>query len=221
VKTTLLTLLFLVLIPACLPRLDKTSLKLEAPKLQLQEETSADAVSFDKLKTDVLEQKCLGCHKGWSTEAGFQDDKIIVGDAENSKIYQIVRSGRMPVGKKLPEGGREKVPPLESAELNMFYQYITHTKAVYAEVSFEELKTQVLEPKCMTCHKKWGSEEEFLKRNITPGNAAASKLYDSVMAPRMPKSPLNEDGTLNPVVPLSAKEKKLIRNYINNLKPKL
>lgn len=209
-----------MLIPACLPKLDKTALKLDAPKLQRQEQTEANAVSFEKLKTEVLEQKCLGCHKAWSSEALFQDDKMVIGDAEKSKMYQMVRGGRMPVGKKLPTGEREKVPPLESAELEMFYQYITHAKAVYAEVSFEELKTKVLEPKCISCHKKWTTEEEFLKRNITPGNAAASKLYDSVMAPRMPKSPLNEDGTMNPVVPLSKAETKLIRNYINNLKPK-
>lgn len=221
-KTTLLSTLLLVLVSSCLPKLDKTSLKFEVPKIPQNQEASTEGISFESLKTEVLAPKCLGCHKAWADEAIFQDDgRMIIGDADNSKVFQMVKTGRMPVGPKLPEGGRAKVPPLDSAELNKVLQYINHTKAVFTKVTFEELKTKVLEPKCIVCHKKWSTEEEFLKRHITPGNATTSKLYDSVMAPRMPKSPLNEDGTVNPVVPLSKAETKLIRNYINNLKPKV
>lgn len=200
--------------------MDKTALKFVVPKSN-QDEISTESIAFEKLKSDVLVPKCLGCHKAWSNEANFQDDgRMVIGDPDNSKVFKMVKAGRMPVGKKLADGTREKVPALESAELEIMYQYIQNTTAVYEEISFEELKTKVLEPKCIVCHKKWTSEEEFTRRNITPGNALTSKLYDSVLAPRMPKGAMNEDGTYPPVVPLSLVEKKLIRNYINNLKPK-
>ena len=158
--------------------MDKTSLKFVVPKVH-QDEVSTESLSFEKLKTDLLAPKCLGCHKAWSNEALFQDDnRVLVGDPENSKVYQSVKAGKMPVGKKLPDGTREKVPALESSELEVMYQYISSATAVYEKVSFEELKTKVLESKCIVCHKKWSSEEAFTSRHIVPGKAQESKLYD-------------------------------------------
>ena len=219
-KTILFTVAILALASSCLPKLDKTSLKFNGLKNPIQEEISAEFINFETLKKSVLEPKCLACHAKWSDEAAFQSKYIVLGQPDSSKLFDSVKKGRMPKGPKLADGTRAIVPPLSSKELETIRLYIQNATVAYPKVTYEELKTKILVPKCMTCHKKWTTEELFQKNNVVPGQSNKSRVYDSVMKDRMPKSPLSPDGLPQAVVPLSPEEKEMFRNYIHTLKPK-
>lgn len=213
VKINAFVLIILLTLTSCLPSMDKSSLKFEAPETPSVTPIGSDEdqqVAFENLKTNILIPKCVQCHSKWSSEFQFQKF-IIPGDPENSRLFDSVKTGRMPIGDKLP---------LTSAELEMVRSYIQNARPVPAPpvvVKFDELKTKVLAPKCIACHKKWENEAEFLKRHIVPGDAEKSRMYDSVKMGRMPKAAENEDGTPGTVVPLEKNEAELIRNYINSL----
>ena len=201
--------------------MNKSALTFEPKRIGIIEPRSiTNVVSFEELKTKVLAPKCLSCHAKWQDEAAFQAKHILIGDPDRSKMFDSVKAARMPKGKKLPDGTRTPVEALPAMELELVYNYIQNAKLVLrAPVSFEELKIKVLEPKCMTCHKTWLDEPGFLAKNVIPGKAEMSKMYDSVLKERMPKSPKNPDGTRGKVIPLLPEEQELIKNYINGLKP--
>lgn len=209
----------LALLASCLPSMDKSTLDFKEHPLPDVSPQTTDEVSFEDLRANVLDAKCLECHKAWTTEFEFQKKWVVLGKPEESKMYDSVKMARMPKGKRLPDGTRAAVIPLTSRELEYFYNYIQGAKPAVAEVTFAELKTKVLETKCINCHKKMSDETYFIERYVVRGDAEKSKVYDSVIKARMPKSPKNEDGTTNPVVPLDPEEIKLIKNYINGLKP--
>lgn len=219
-KTILFTVVILALASSCLPKLDKTSLKFNGVKNPTETVVVDETITFDDLKTTVLAPKCLSCHAKWSDEAAFQSKYMVLGDADNSKMFDSVKKGRMPKGPKLPDGTREIVAPLNSKELETVRLYIQSATKVFPKVTFEELKTKILDTKCITCHKKWTSEEIFQKNNVVAGFSDKSRVYDSVMANRMPKARLGEDGLPQAVTPLSPEEKEMFRNYIQTLKPK-
>lgn len=208
----------LALLSACLPSTSPTSLDFKIHKKPFVNPQIGEVVTFEELKLKVLDSKCLSCHAKWKDEAGFQAKHIIVGDPDHSKMFDAVKAARMPKGAKLPDGTRNPVEPLSTAELELFYNYIQNAKKITATVTFQELNTKVLVPKCLVCHKKWIDEPSFLIKNVIPGDAEKSKMYLMVKAEKMPKAPKNPDGTPGKVIPLPEEEQELIRNYINGLK---
>lgn len=130
VKTKLLSLSLLALLVSCLPSMDKSALNFKEHALPELKPEVITEVTFELLKTQVLEPKCLGCHAKWNDEAAFQEKYITFGKPEESKLYESVRLARMPKGKKLPDGTRSPVIPLTTAELELIYNYITHAKGI-------------------------------------------------------------------------------------------
>ena len=208
----------LALLTACLPSMNPTSLDFKVQNKPFEYPSRSDVVTFEELKTKVLDTKCLSCHAKWKDEAGLQAKHITIGDPDHSKMFDSVKAARMPKGAKLPDGTRAPVETLSNAELELFYNYIQNAKKVEVVVTFEELNFKVIVPKCLTCHKKWIDEPSFLLKYVTPGDAGKSKMYLSVKNERMPKAPKNPDGTPGKVIPLSNYDQELIRNYINGMK---
>ncbi len=202
-----LLLPILLQLSGCLPGKTPLNFK-ELDSKTINPQISTDIVTFDQLKTKVLETKCLSCHTNWKDESDFQAKHIKLGNPDHSKMFDAVKAGRMPKGKKL----------LSTAELELFYNYILNAREVGPRVTFQELKTKVLDPKCFACHKRWVDEPSFQLKYITPGNAERSKMFLAVKNATMPKAPKNPDGTAGTIVPLPEAEQEMIRNYINGIK---
>lgn len=77
---------------------------------------------------------------------------------------------------------------------------------VSTPATFEQIRNEILVPKCLECH-KWVRDEARVKRRIVPGNADESELFQVVESGEMP-----EDAP-----PLSSRELELLRSYINSL----
>jgi hypothetical protein len=73
-------------------------------------------------------------------------------------------------------------------------------------VTFEQIKNEILVPKCLECH-KWVRDEARVKRRIVPGIAEQSELFQSVESGEMPED----------AAPLSTRELEMLRSYINSL----
>lgn len=101
--------------------------------------------------------------------------------------------------------------------VNLLIIFLSTILICKAEVSFSELKEKVIAPKCLSCHKKWSDEDSFISKHVIPGDAENSKMYQMVRIGKMPKAPMNEDGSPGVFVPLNSYEMELIRNYINSL----
>lgn len=78
-----------------------------------ESETPAVKISFEQIKTQILESKCLGCHRSMGDEKKLVNF-IESGKPEISSLYIAVDSGRMP-----PFGGR-----LSQGEVDLIKQYI-------------------------------------------------------------------------------------------------
>lgn len=188
-------------------------------------------VSFEMLKTSILEPMCLRCH-GWVSDQARVDSRITAGNPDSSALFRIVENGSMPVGG----------PALTLDQLDVVRRYITGKKAgqnpppgggndngggnddddddsddddddsvVIVEptptvVTFTELHTQILAPKCVRCHGGMNTAEG-LAEYIVPGSAESSLLYEVVLDGSMPRrsAPLNEAELL------------LVKNYIDSL----
>lgn len=72
--------------------------------------------------------------------------------------------------------------------------------------TFEQIKNEILVPKCLECH-KWVRDEARVKRRIVPGKAEDSELFQVVESGEMPED----------AAPLSSRELELLRSYINSL----
>ncbi len=133
-------------------------------------------VSFQNLKTSIIETKCLSCHSDFAEEKNLLP-YIDGNDPDKSKLFEVVKDGSMPID----------APQLTSIELEMVRSYITSIEIG----PFQKLKNEVLVPKCLGCHKKMGDEENLKKwgsklllrtqdgtmpKNGTPLNAKEMKL---------------------------------------------
>lgn len=98
--------------------------------------------------------------------------------------------------------------PRGTNEAQMFQPDIQFVPTEPGRVSFSELKTHVLRPNCMGCHRHrdYGSEERF-NRNIVPGNPEASPAYQMVVNEEMP--PLGRG-----LQPLSREKRDILYTYI-------
>lgn len=55
-------------------------------------------VAFKELKSQLLEPyRCTNCH-GWASKEVEVIKRIVPGNAEDSRIYILVKDGRMPIG---------------------------------------------------------------------------------------------------------------------------
>lgn len=180
----------LLLLVSC----ERSELIFSAPEEKFQE------ISFQNFKANLLETKCMSCHKG------FEDEKnllqyIDVNDPENSLLYLVVKDGSMP-----PKG-----KPLTSLELEFVRNYVasfqrpaeTESPEPLPAAGFDELKEKILIPKCLSCHKKMGDEEN-IQRWVNVDAPLESKLYLRTLDRSMPKGG----------EPLSDEEMKLIKRYL-------
>jgi hypothetical protein len=160
-------------------------------------ETPADAKvgTFKSLSANVLENKCFGCHKSFKVQDNMQ--KYINGnDPDTSKLFEVVKNGTMP----------KKAPPLTSLELEMVRAYIMNVEVI-EKVSFQELKTQILDPKCISCHKK-KVDEASIKGWLDVKSPFTSKLYLATKSGSMPKKAPH----------LTKEEMMIIKGYLKSFK---
>lgn len=148
--------------------------------------------TFRNLSANILETKCVSCHKNFAIEENML--KYIDGNnPDTSILFQVVKDGSMP----------KRARPLTTVELEMVRMYIEKVEVI-RNVSFEELRTQILEPKCLSCHKKSGDEQFVMDRWVDKKSPFSSSLYKATKSGRMPK---NSE-------PLSVEEMKLIKGYL-------
>jgi hypothetical protein len=152
----------------------------------------ADTVTFSMLRTKILDAKCLTCHTQLTSPEAL-GRWVTPGSPERSKLFQFVKSGKMPLGGS----------PLDSSDLELIRRYI----AGPTFVSFEQLNKEVLAPSCVGCHKLMDNPES-LSRWIDVNNPTQSKLY------------LRTDNGTMPLggSPLGASQQLLILNYIKQFK---
>jgi len=148
--------------------------------------------TFANLNANVLHAKCITCHENFKIEENML--KYIDGNnPDTSKLFQVLKDGSMP----------KKSKPLTSVELEMVSTYIQNVEII-RDVSFAELKTEILEPKCLSCHKKAGDEAVLIQRWVDKKSPFASKLYISTKNGSMPKKADH----------LTAEEMKFIKGYL-------
>lgn len=75
------------------------------------------------------------------------------------------------------------------------------------EVTYSQIKSDILKPHCISCHADV-STETGLKKWITAGDPDHSKFFTEVENGNMPKN----------AIPLSTKDLQLIRDYIGHMK---
>lgn len=196
--------LYKVLVNGSMPK-DGTPLsteELEVVRVQILALTSttppppvAVKNDFTRLKDGFFTDKCIVCHSGMKEEAGLKKS-ITPGEPEKSKIYKIILSGKMP----------KNYAPITSAELALVHDYITDLGTSEPKVSFEQLQTEVLGPKCIKCHKGM-KEEAGIQWGVVPGKPDESKIYKAMANGSMPKQ----------ISPVTESELQLLYNYIKNL----
>lgn len=148
--------------------------------------------TFRNVSVNILETKCVGCHKKFSIEENML--KYIDGNnPDTSKLFEVVRNGSMP----------KKAAPLTTLELEMVRMYIQNVEVI-RNVTFAELKKEILEPKCLGCHKKSGDEALLIERWVDKKSPFASKLYLTTKSGRMPKKANH----------LTPEEMKFIKGYL-------
>ena len=72
---------------------------------------------FEKLKTEVLDKKCVVCHS-WASSENEVLKRVEKGDPDLSKIYQLAERGIMPPGPEM----------LNEEELEILREYILELK---------------------------------------------------------------------------------------------
>lgn len=175
---------------------ERSKLIFSAPEEKFQE------ISFQNFRANLLETKCMSCHKDFSDEKKLLE-YIDLKNPDNSILYLVVKDGSMP-----PRGR-----PLTSLELEFVRNYVTSFQkpsepeipTPLPETGFAELREKILVPKCLGCHKRMGDEEN-LKRWVNTEAPLESKLYVRTFDRSMPKGG----------EPLSEEEMKLIKDYVES-----
>ncbi len=158
---------------------------------------------FDSGVQVILQTHCTDCH-GEKTKARELDLRrlgsalkgsdsgpvIIPGKPEESKLYTLVRDGKMPLGK----------PPLSTQEVTTLKTWIESLPPSVDGPRFETTVQPILQAKCSGCH---GTKLRTKELNLTtqagvlkgsesgpvvvPGKPDESRLYQYVKAGVMPK----------------------------------
>lgn len=150
--------------------------------------------SFQGLSSDILQTKCVSCHANFRVEENLLP-YINESDPDTSKLYEVVKNGSMP----------KKAPPLTTLELEMVRNYISNAEVI-KNVSFDQLRKEIIEPKCISCHKKSGDEGFITEKWINKKSLFESKLYTTTLLGSMPKKSPR----------LTTEEMKLIKGYLKN-----
>lgn len=190
-KNTIITLLILTLFVSCGNRGGLEFL--DSQNLDLQQE---ELITFEDLKNRIITPHCINCHKRSGTEDGIKN-WVIAGDPENSKLFKVIKDGRMP----------KNSDPLPSSELEFVRLYIMDMAKtrVLETVDFNTLKNEILAPHCLSCHKRMDNEESLMRWvNVT--DPMSSRLLGVVKEGKMPKN----------AAPLSINEQNMIIKYLNN-----
>ena len=168
------------------------------PKPRIQKE---ELITFEDLKREILVPHCIVCHKKSDTEEGIAK-WVKAGDPENSKLFLVVKEGRMP----------KNSSPLSLSDVEFIRQYIIDLNKFQKleTVNFETLKNEILVPHCLTCHNKMDNEEN-LQRWVNQEEPLKSRLLQVVIEGRMPKNADN----------LSQAEQIVIQKYLNNFVKKV
>ncbi|MCM2348373.1 MAG: hypothetical protein NDI69_00035 [Bacteriovoracaceae bacterium] len=87
-----------------------------------------------------------------------------------------------------------------------FSESISQELNVNDAVTFAQLRTSIIDPHCLKCHKSLTSEEALAKW-VVAGDVEGSKLYQVIKDGSMPKK----------AAPLSSAELELVRHYIEGL----
>lgn len=184
-----------------------------------------DPSIFETAAKGVLSQRCYICHDAAASQGGFgsientgtmiQQGLIVPGQANASLLYQVMNNGTMPLTGRLPETELEAIrlwiniglAPKDSGKDD---DSSDQEEEVPPIVYYTELRQQVFQMECLSCHNSTADGGIRLDRyndaltTIIPGNPEASLLYDSVAQERMPKNRS----------PLSTEQRQMIYNWI-------
>jgi mono/diheme cytochrome c family protein len=183
--------------------LDLVSRYIESVVIPEVPTTPVASGSFEEVKQKILVPHCLKCHEDVDNEKALMA-WITPAKPDESPFYVAIKSGEMP----------QDGSPLSEDELLLVEKYIASMKPVQIEietpsVSFADINSNILVPKCLGCHKKMGDEALLISKWVTPGDPENSKMYKSVLNGSMPKKAER----------LSDEEIAAIASYIKSLKP--
>ena len=179
---TSIALLLIFSATSCLPKFSETGLRFSTKTGLTQR---VEAPTFEAISKSA---KCSECHAKTYADPARMDRWMAGTTPRETKLFKSVESGSMP----------KNGTPLTTGELEVFEKYISNY----------QVRTKILEPKCLQCHSKTLNDTERFSKWIVPGKPEESRLYLSVKSGKMPKN-----GT-----PLTATELSVIENYILNLR---
>lgn len=179
-------------------------------------ENLEEGVTFEQLQKQILAPKCLRCH-AWVSDEEEVLKRVVPGEPNSSSLYLLVENGSMPVGG----------PELSALEKDFVATYISGLGKTVPDnpddpvdpddqdptppvqlVTFEEVKTTILVPHCIACHRGF-EQESGLDRYIDKDQPFNSTLLSSVESGFMPlRAP-----------DLSEAKVQLLRDYLDSLSP--
>jgi hypothetical protein len=152
-------------------------------------------VTFAQLSNYVLSTSCTRCHAWASDEASVQQ-RISIGDPDNSLLYQKIKSGQMP-----PSGS------LSSKQILLLENYIKSTKEVQTipiNSTFASIQFHLINKSCLACHNDKGEEISFEGfSNVKRRASDIINILDTGEMEGTPMPPYNADGTRKAPVPNS------------------
>lgn len=191
--------------------------------------SGAISPTFAWIQANVLNTRCVICHRGASAPAGYDlssydavmsGGRVMVGNSASSIFFQRINNDSM------PPGG----PALSSEVKQAIAQWIANGAKNDApaggvvgggqappplpplEPKFSSIMANIIGPRCLACHSSVDPEDGVVLqdyrnvlRYVSPGNAGRSDLYEVLEENEMPRS----GG------PLSMVQKETIRQWIN------
>ncbi len=152
--------------------------------------------AFSPLKEQII-PKCITCHESFNDEAAIQE-YIVPGEPAESPFFLSLEDGSMPMDDTA----------LSTEELEIVRTYILGLRPTPQRemITFEQLKTQILGPHCLRCHRSMANEANLMGW-VDLSNPVSSKMYVTVKNGSMPKR----------AAPLSAEQQEFILQYIKDI----
>ncbi len=230
----MMKLIFLIMIPLLVSCGNKTRLKINPETAFAQSGANGNAMSFgfDDIFNEIIGPKCLRCHDN------YKDYDSVA--AQSDRLFNAIFSGRM------PKGG----PQLSSQEKSMFNSWVNDGSPLEAggeekvpislEPTFKSIFTNVLGPKCLSCHNgstnspapteiNLSSYEKIIESNNNYAELFGEGFLDQDLADESeiiflvtdtvsPMPPLvlpgNEEYNLNPLPQLTEEEVSVLIEWI-------
>jgi uncharacterized membrane protein len=146
----------------------------------------------------VLGPKCLSCHGSSGTNQKFLKNSGDVGLSELSLNARYVSPGQSNISLLAIRASDGSMPPgggLNSSEEQAIKDWIDDLATINnngpAPATFSEVETQILTPKCYTCHSggsggiTFSDYDSVLFSVVTPGDLG-SRLYQATVRPTNP-----------------------------------